>query len=68
MSGQPDQWVFDKINHSPLPDDVDECADGTDNCDDNAECTNTPDGFTCACNPGYTGDGVTCTGRGRKLG
>jgi hypothetical protein len=24
-------------------------------------CTNTPGSFSCACNPGFTGDGVTCT-------
>ncbi|XP_038074341.1 perlucin-like protein [Patiria miniata] len=41
--------------------DVDECANGLDNCDPNASCTNTPGGFTCACNAGYTGDGTTCT-------
>ncbi|MGK3963651.1 FG-GAP-like repeat-containing protein [Sorangium sp. So ce118] len=40
--------------------DVDECALGTDNCDANAACTNTVGSFTCACNAGYEGDGVTC--------
>ncbi len=40
---------------------VNECTDGTNNCDANAACTNTPNSFTCACNVGYSGDGVTCT-------
>eukprot|EP00961_Rhodomonas_salina_P197827 2669468-Rhodomonas_salina.15 len=42
---------------------VDECSDGTDNCDDNAACTNTDASFTCACSAGWeTADsGVTCT-------
>ncbi len=40
--------------------DVNECALGTDDCDANAACTNTPGSFTCACNEGYVGDGVTC--------
>ncbi|MBN1944488.1 MAG: hypothetical protein JW797_02375 [Bradymonadales bacterium] len=40
--------------------DVDECAEGTDNCSANATCTNTADGYTCTCNQGYTGDGVIC--------
>ncbi|MCP3105420.1 FG-GAP-like repeat-containing protein [Myxococcus sp. K15C18031901] len=41
--------------------DIDECAAGTDNCNENATCTNIGGSFTCACNAGYTGDGVTCT-------
>ncbi|AUX34870.1 MULTISPECIES: FG-GAP-like repeat-containing protein [Sorangium] len=41
--------------------DVNECALSTDNCDANAACTNTTGSFTCACNAGYEGDGVTCT-------
>ena len=40
--------------------DVDECALGTDNCDVNATCTNTGGSFSCACNEGYEGNGVTC--------
>ena len=43
--------------------DIDECATDADNCDTNAACTNTPGGFTCTCNQGYTGDGVTCIGK-----
>src|SRR5215217_5519129 len=41
--------------------DIDECAAGTDNCNENAACTNIGGSFTCACNAGYEGDGVTCT-------
>ncbi|WP_222615322.1 EGF domain-containing protein [Persicimonas caeni] len=41
--------------------DVDECSDGTDDCADNATCTNTDGSFTCECDSGYTGDGTTCT-------
>ncbi|WP_437805324.1 EGF domain-containing protein [Sorangium sp. So ce1078] len=41
--------------------DIDECALGTDDCDANAACTNTPGSFTCACTTGYSGDGTTCT-------
>ncbi len=35
-----------------------ECSIGTDNCDPNAECSNTPGSFTC--NQGYSGGGVNC--------
>ena len=41
--------------------DIDECA--TYPCDPYAECTNTPGAFDCACDPGFTGDGITCTGK-----
>ncbi|MEL7368600.1 MAG: calcium-binding EGF-like domain-containing protein, partial [Myxococcota bacterium] len=40
--------------------DIDECMTMSP-CSDNATCTNQPGSFTCACNDGYTGDGVTCT-------
>lgn len=43
--------------------DINECAQGTDNCAATATCTNTPGSFTCKCNTGYTGSGVTCTGK-----
>ena len=46
----------------PLPTDVDECLLDTVNCHANAECKNTPGGYNCACNAGYTGDGLTCEG------
>ena len=36
---------------------IDECATDADSCDTNATCTDTPGGFTCACNTGYSGDG-----------
>ena len=42
---------------------MDECDIGTDNCDNtNGACTNIDASFTCTCNTGYAGDGVTCTG------
>ena len=36
--------------------------EGTHDCDENAECTNTDGGFTCSCNEGFTADGKTCIG------
>jgi len=40
-------------------------ADGSNNCDDNAVCTDTVGSFTCACNTGYEqddegGEGTSC--------
>ena len=55
------QLQFDIIfvlNHA----DIDECIEETDNCDDNAICTNTDGSFTCLCDLGYSGIGAICTG------
>ena len=43
--------------------DIDECIRGTHNCHSDATCTNTEASFTCQCNDGYDGDGVTCSGK-----
>lgn len=37
-----------------------ECSTGEAACDPNATCENLPDGYACACNTGYAGDGATC--------
>jgi len=42
--------------------DNNECVLKTHNCDSNATCTNTQGSFTCKCNDGYYGSGVTCSG------
>ena len=47
--------------------DIDECNAGVGsanyhNCHVHATCTNTYGSFTCACNTGYSGDGMECTG------
>jgi hypothetical protein len=36
------------------------CDIGADNCHADATCTNTVGSFTCACKPGYSGDGQSC--------
>lgn len=49
-------------NHFIYFTDINECLQGGNNCDSNATCNNTIGGFSCSCNIGYYGDGVTCTG------
>lgn len=39
--------------------DIDECADGTDDCDPNATCVNNDNGFSCECNRGYVPTGTS---------
>uniref|UniRef100_A0A0G4FSX3 EGF-like domain-containing protein n=1 Tax=Chromera velia CCMP2878 TaxID=1169474 RepID=A0A0G4FSX3_9ALVE len=42
--------------------DVDECTQGSHNCHSSASCTDTGSSFTCSCNSGFSGDGVSsCT-------
>ncbi|MBL91382.1 MAG: hypothetical protein CMH56_06160 [Myxococcales bacterium] len=41
--------------------DVDECAEGTDDCHVQASCNNLPGSFECICKGGYEGDGRNCT-------
>jgi len=43
--------------------DIDECATNKGGCNTHASCSNTPAGsFTCTCNKGYKGNGITCKG------
>ena len=46
---------------------IDECTDGADDCDENAQCIDTPGSFTCTCNTGYDGDGLNCTSKQIKI-
>jgi len=40
---------------------IDECADGTNNCQfGSAYCTDLAGSFSCSCPPGYAGNGITC--------
>ena len=53
--------LYDYIVYSII-EDIDECTSDMDNCNFDAMCTNTPGNFSCACNLGYSGDGVICVG------
>lgn len=43
--------------------DTDECEVEMDNCHADSFCTNTDGSFNCTCLVGYSGDGVSCTGK-----
>ena len=43
--------------------DINECETGKHHCDSNAFCNNTKGCYNCTCKPGYTGNGVNCTGK-----
>ena len=43
--------------------DVDECSSDGYPCDYNANCTNNDGSFSCTCQIGYTGNGLTCEGK-----
>ena len=55
-------WISAWILQPFLSSDINECTNGTHNCHAAATCNNTEGSFTCACNPGWNGDGVNCTG------
>ena len=40
-------------------------AQHTHDCSSNGICTNVDGSFQCVCEPGFTGDGKTCSGRKR---
>ena len=43
--------------------DIDECSNGSHDCDVNANCTNTNGSHSCTCKEGYTGKGESCRGK-----
>ena len=50
------------MNTIILISDLDECALGLDDCDENADCSNSDGGFNCSCKRNYFGDGKLCLG------
>lgn len=59
--------LVDYITISNIFSDLNECILNIDNCDQNAYCNNSLGSFTCTCNDGYTGNGVTCTGANEMI-
>ena len=58
-------WTYDIVVYviwvyGILFSDINECL--LNPCDANADCTNTIGSFTCKCNAGFEGDGLTCKG------
>lgn len=51
-------WKLDEL--APVCNDVDECTDGTHNCEDPNPCHNIDGGFECGCPVGYIKNGDAC--------
>ena len=43
--------------------DIDECSNGSHDCDVNSICTNANGSHSCTCREGYTGRGESCQGK-----
>ena len=43
--------------------DVNECTTDAHSCNFNAYCNNTSGSYNCNCNPGFSGNGISCTGK-----
>ena len=53
--------LFTIVHHCTCPStDIDECSEAVDSCDMNADCADTDGSFTCTCQLGFSGDGLTC--------
>ena len=46
-----------------LATDINECYEGTHNCDPLANCVDTDGSYTCECRIGYTGTGWACSSK-----
>ena len=40
---------------------IDECVQGTHDCDENADCADTDGSYSCTCADGFQGNGMTCS-------
>ena len=58
------QWfILLYLNTILFHPDINECElDSLNDCDENANCTDTIGSYNCSCKTGYEGDGFNCTG------
>ena len=50
----------ERVSEHAMEDAPSGCGSEIENCHADADCTDEGDSFSCACNPGYEGDGVHC--------
>ena len=43
--------------------DIDECTEGSNNCNVYADCIDNPGSFECVCKTGFSGDGFNCSSK-----
>lgn len=59
------RFINKQVNHFSsirVQSDIDECSEGSSQCDENAECINTEGSYSCTCKQGFDGDGIDCKG------
>ena len=54
--------LITRTKTSTYASDVNECTLNLHNCHEQATCANTLGSYSCACNSGWTGNGLTCEG------
>ncbi|XP_071818165.1 uncharacterized protein [Apostichopus japonicus] len=70
ISGYPPGGIFEQFECGTCPagyegdgvdcDDINECLEGTSDCDENADCINEPGSHRCECRDGFHGNGEIC--------
>ena len=59
--------LITRTKTSTYASDVNECTLNLHNCHEQATCANTLGSYSCACNSGWTGNGLTCEGNWKTL-
>ena len=66
MPGGPRTWMVETmyfVHVIRVIIDIDECRNSSHKCDQYASCVNTVGSHNCSCKEGFTGDGLSCSGK-----
>ena len=59
-NSQPNVLMLHSLSLSHCCTDIDECTEGSHDCDSHATCANTIGSHDCTCTVGFTGNGISC--------